>query len=248
LAILSFTVDVEDLPPAGKRLTFHWQTTGGSQALIWSGTQHRFPIAWQVPSLPDGSLTAELQVTYYRDPDMTLMLYDAAGNSVSQSLVVPWPCRYPYFFPTDIVTCPAYEASATWAAEQRFEHGRMIWLQEVHGGGTTYTGVIIVLYDDGRYEKYQDTWAEGEPESDPAIVPPAGLYQPIRGFGKLWRNTPTVRDRLGWATGLEQGFDTFWQAQIAESIGITFFVCRFDGQVIRAGGWDTATGGWQEEP
>ena len=47
LAILSFTVDAEDVA-VGKRLTFHWQTTGAVRAIIWSGTSHRFPQAWEV--------------------------------------------------------------------------------------------------------------------------------------------------------------------------------------------------------
>src|SRR5262245_60288081 len=34
--------------------------------------------------------------------------------------------------------------------------------------------------------------------------PPAGLYEPIRGFGKLWRSNPQVRNTLGWAAGPEQ--------------------------------------------
>lgn len=74
LAILSFTVDVADIP-AGKRLTFHWQTTGASHAIISSGTQQRFPIAWEVP--PSGSLIVELSDTLYRDPSPSLTAYDS---------------------------------------------------------------------------------------------------------------------------------------------------------------------------
>ncbi len=53
--------------------------------------------------------------------------------------------------------------------------------------------------------RYQDTWAEGQPVNDPSITTPSGLYQPIRGFGKVWREAPGVQDRLGWATQPEQG-------------------------------------------
>lgn len=77
----------------------------------------------------------------------------------------------------------------------------MIWLQEVRTESSVYQKIILVFYDDGRFEKHADTFVEGEPESDPTIVPPAGLYQPIRGFGKLWWTNASVRDRLGWATG-----------------------------------------------
>jgi hypothetical protein len=48
------------------------------------------------------------------------------------------------------------------------------------------------------------------PEDDPSLVPPEGLYQPVRGFGVAWRDeqaTPgfRVRDRLGWAIDQEFG-------------------------------------------
>lgn len=248
LAILSFTVDVEDLPPAGKRLTFHWQTTGASSATIWSGTQMRFPISWPATPAGSGSLTVEVASTNFRNPRMTLVARDAANNTVSASVTVPWECRYAYFFETTTATCPASAPSETWAAEQPFEHGRMIWLEKVQSASQTYTGIILVLYDNGAYEKYQDTWTEGEPESDPTITPPPGLYQPIRGFGKLWRTNTSVRDRLGWATAPEQGFHTVWQLQIAESIGIPFFVRRIDGVVIQAAGWDVTSGTWHTVP
>ncbi len=248
LAILSFTAEVVgDLPPAGKRIRFSWRTTGATHAGIWSGTQMRFPRYWEATPPGEGTLTVDIGMTYYRDPTMTLEAQDAAGNRVQATVVVPWACRYAYFFPTTERTCPAYEASTTWAAEEPFQHGRMIWLQEVRTESTVYRDLILVLYDDGRFEKYPDTFEEGEPESDPTIVPPPGLYQPIRGFGELWRTNSGVRDRLGWATAPEQGFYTQWQMQIAESIGIPFYVRRLDGRIIKAAGWDVPST-WQLVP
>ena len=43
-----------------------------------------------------------------------------------------------------------------------------------------------------------------DPESG-GLAPPAGLLEPIRGFGKVWRENQAVQDALGWATGIEQG-------------------------------------------
>ncbi len=249
LAILSFTAEVvQDLPPAGKRLRFSWRTTGATSAGIWSGTQMRFPLYWEAAPPGEGTRTVDIGMTFYRDPTMTLEARDAAGNKVYATAVVPWACQYPWFFPTDNRACPAYGASTTWAAEEPFERGRMIWLQEVRTGSNVYQKVILVFYNDGRYEKYADTFVDGEPESDPSITPPAGLYQPIRGFGKLWRTNSRVRDGLGWATAPEQGFTTQWQMQMGESVGIPFYVRRLDGRLIRAAGWDTPSGSWQEVP
>lgn len=243
LAILSFTVDVEDIP-TGKQLTFHWQTTGATSATIWSGTSRRFPQAWDVP--PNGTHTVELAGTLYRNPEMALMAYDAGGDHVSESVTVEWACEYEYFFAPAPAACPRYAASDTWAAEQPFEHGRMIWLEEVHGADYTLQGPILVLYDDGTYEYYEDTWTEGMAESDPAIVPPAGLLQPIRGFGKLWRENANVRDGLGWATTPEQGFTTTWQEQTGESLGQSKAFARIlSGQIAQINSWDVRTGTWQ---
>ena len=101
--------------------------------------------------------------------------------------------------------CPK-PAQTTWAAQQPFENGRMIW--------TEFDQMIYVFYDQSdpkTYATYPDTFEEGkDPEQDPKITPPTGLYQPIRGFGKVWRENPEVRSGLGWATAPESGFET-WQ-------------------------------------
>lgn len=94
----------------------------------------------------------------------------------------------------------------------------MIWLQEIPAkstrSGTAEGPLIFVLYEDGRFpqwERFEDTWVTGQPERDPAIVPPAGLHQPVRGFGKLWRSNVEVWERLGWALEQERGFDGAYQ-------------------------------------
>jgi len=46
------------------------------------------------------------------------------------------------------------------------------------------------------------------PEFDPNIEAPTGLFQPERGFGKLWRENVEVGDGLGWALEAEQGHVT----------------------------------------
>jgi hypothetical protein len=240
LAILSFTVDVEDLA-VGKRLTFNWQTTGAVRAMIWSGTAHRFPPAWEVS--PNGTHVAELTTTYYSNPMMTLVAYDSADNQVSQAVQVEWPCTYTYFFETSFTACPLYEASNTWAAEQAFEHGRMIWLEEISGEDFVLQKVLLVFFADGKYAQFQDTWTEGEPENDPSLTPPDGKYQPIRGFGKVWRENESVRNGLGWALAPEQGFDTTWQQQMRESIPSVAFVRTIDGLIIQIDGWGWETGG-----
>lgn len=83
------------------------------------------------------------------------------------------------------------------AAVQTFEQGLMVWREDAQE--------IVVLFSDGTWERYPDTFREGEPESDPTLSAPAGRWQPVRGFGKVWRSEAAVRERLGWATAREQG-------------------------------------------
>jgi hypothetical protein len=101
---------------------------------------------------------------------------------------------------------------------------------------------IFALYPDGSWERFDDTWTEDLPAQDPSIVPPEGLYQPIRGFGKLWRQNPTVRARLGWATAPEQGYEGAWQPQIRESIPSYAYLRALNGQIIELRGWEQ--GSW----
>jgi hypothetical protein len=99
-----------------------------------------------------------------------------------------------------LIGCPWSPESGVDVATQRFEHGWMIW----RGSPETYdpSAIFVLFEDDQHYVRFDDTYSPaGDPESGPA-VPPAGLLQPVRGFGKVWREgtAARVRDRLGWAT------------------------------------------------
>jgi len=94
--------------------------------------------------------------------------------------------------------CPTATEVSTWAAEQSFQGGYMFWRDD--------TDAIYVIYNNGTWQSFTDTWTSGEQEWDPSIVPPYGLFQPKRGFGKVWRNNPGVRSTLGWAVNEERGF------------------------------------------
>ncbi|MEO0560516.1 MAG: hypothetical protein AAF125_00280, partial [Chloroflexota bacterium] len=87
-------------------------------------------------------------------------------------------------------------------AEQVFEGGRMFWVQPVN-----QLWVMIVNEDGrGQWLVYPDNFDEAvDDPTDPAIVAPEGLIQPERGFGKLWRENPEIRDALGWAVTPEFG-------------------------------------------
>lgn len=109
---------------------------------------------------------------------------------------------------------PTPVASQIQVAEQLFERGRMFWLQP------TQEVWVLVITSEGRgtWSVYRDEWVDGEPETDPNLTAPEGLIQPERGFGKLWRETPGLRDQLGWAVTPEFGYVSGYEYHAGGSV------------------------------
>jgi hypothetical protein len=109
----------------------------------------------------------------------------------------------------DALRCPLSQQAGVpaeaWvisSASQSFENGLMIWASQLAWQEREY---IYVLFNDGTYRRYEDVWQDGvDPESG-GEQPPSGRYEPVRGFGKIWRENPDVRAALGWALQTEQG-------------------------------------------
>jgi len=94
--------------------------------------------------------------------------------------------------------CPLGQPLPMNSASQMFERGSMLWLQ----GGPS---LIYALFGSGRFQRFDDTY---NPNVDPVSggeTPPPGLREPVRGFGKVWRQYPNVRGDLGWALTDESG-------------------------------------------
>ena len=92
-------------------------------------------------------------------------------------------------------------------AEQVFENGRMFYLLPADR--------LWVMFNEedststqGTWEVYENPFTEGERELDPNREAPDGLHQPIRGFGKIWRDTPSLVAEFGWALDPEIGHFT----------------------------------------
>jgi hypothetical protein len=74
----------------------------------------------------------------------------------------------------------------------------MVWLQGPPPS-------IYALFSTGRFQRYDDTYDANTDPVSGGETPPPGLKEPVRGFGKVWRNNPEVRTSLGWAVDDESG-------------------------------------------
>jgi hypothetical protein len=127
-------------------------------------------------------------------------------------------CSEAWFFdnpPT--YACPSYPPIASQAAAQRFEHGQMIWVET--------TDVFYIFFDPVGQNKalFQQfvvplALKPGASEDNrTGETPPAGRYEPVSGFGLLWRGevdgAENVRAALGWALEPEYAYDTSVQCE-----------------------------------
>ncbi len=132
----------------------------------------------------------------------------------------------------DFLGPPRGRAAAVPGATQAFEHGRMLYF----GGpfldaqfsiiaeerriyvlcGAEVAG-LIVQDPDRRLPFFPDTWAEGqEPGGGAAPVP--NLHMPRRGFGKVWREHPEVRECAGYARTADEQATTLTVQSFAEGL------------------------------
>lgn len=145
--------------------------------LISGGTANPFP-ATGFPTLPGNNVTTSCQ---YAPPGGFAAIY-SSDSTLATGLGCP------------IGAPPNVSPQAV--AMQVFEHGTMIWVSSPFEH-------IYVMFEDGTYLRYDDLF---DPTVDPESggeIPPANLVEPVRGFGKIWRTAPGVRERLGWATQQE---------------------------------------------
>lgn len=144
-------------------------------------------------------VTATPDVTLAATPDVTSSALASTATVTPTATTEPTPMT---MTPQPTAnSAPTPTIAQIQVAEQIFQKGRMFWLQP-----TNQIWVMINSGDGlGIWRIYQDTFVEGEAEFDPTIRPPEGLLQPERGFGKLWRSNPEVRESLGWALEPELG-------------------------------------------
>lgn len=126
------------------------------------------------------------------------------------------PDAIPDIFPTPYI-CQGM------IVEQPFEHGRMFWVGATFterclgehaftpGSGEIWVALFDESGDSGKWLIFVDDWDETTDQPyDLELIAPEGLQQPVRGFGKVWREklTDEQRQELGWAEYDEIAFMT----------------------------------------
>ncbi len=76
---------------------------------------------------------------------------------------------------------------------QDFEGGRVYRYPTADGA------LIYVMYNNGFWQAFPDTWDASQPVLDDTLTPPVNRVQPVEGIGKLWRENVQVQTALGWA-------------------------------------------------
>ena len=149
--------------------------------------------------------------------------FQADESRLLANITVHINCIYDFFVDSGhIGACPTTDVQMREAAYQPFERGFVVW----------QPGKIWVFSNDTpSNNELMDTW-QGEPiEFDEE--PPAGLFLPQRGFGKVWVENEWVQRALGWATAVEQGYKMEYQETVTGTGVFHYFVSLPDGRYLR---------------
>lgn len=242
--ILSFTADRTDIAER-EAVVLRWQGQGATSAAIWWFDARALP----APSVEIvGDPNAGSAVINPDASPIHLTLRNAAGEATA-TVELNIHCVYAWIPELagnpNAQRCPGAPVY-TYAAQQSFENGFMVWFANEQ--------LITVFYEDGQgpclsgpcFRSFRDDFHEGDPESDPAIIPPDGRYQPVRGFGLVWRTDAEVRDGLGWATAPETSGDTWSQSFTGEGRHNTYNYLRdLNGRILFMAYFNSA---WQLYP
>lgn len=233
--IVSFSVKPRAAVP-GQAVAISWDARGYKFILCRLNEAQVFTSdCWRLDNSGEFSFTLGDDVQKYTYFHLRV---EGNGSPVSQQVGVA-VCDHAWEIPgTDPAVCPESSASVIDGVFQPFEGGMMLWRED--------TGRIFVFHDTGNLQDFVDIWVTGMPEEDPSITPPAGLYEPVRGFGLIWRDEPGVRQSLGWATEPEYALSFDMQCSKPDPAKPSAAFCLIglpDGRIVRAGlmSWSEAS-------
>lgn len=223
--VLYFRLQSEPVRPS-QPVILEWAVRGVSEVTIvrvggeWGDANEQ----WTLPA------SGTLQQTYPPEVGGWPIMYHLTSSeapNLAAHFDFRLACEYDWVFdlPYPGGTCPV-RGVVSRAAQQSFERGFMVWIADQNL-------ILYSTYSGLEYGEVADTYVQGvDPINDPTIVPPAGLYQPEYGFGKVWRTTPGVRDLLGWATEWGSEYTVKRQSTPPHRYGWTEYISLRNGGLI----------------
>jgi hypothetical protein len=232
----SFRITPARVDP-GDVITLTWEASGDRATICPSA---RFALftpddCWQASLSGMTTFTIPLEVGGNRSVDFLLTV--EAEGSVDPAVwhnSVALKCHTTWFFSDapQAGTCPL-DPIKSYAAAQRFEHGAMIWIEQL--------GRYVILEEeplhDGDVRKrvtfVQDPLDVAR-DTSTDVAAPDGFYAPTSGLGLVWRGDvaglPGYRETLGWALAPEFGYGATLQCDDAlPSGGRSWQTCYLQG-------------------
>jgi len=211
---------------SGDPITITWEVQGANEVQIFSyHPLHRFgsDLVTSDPWLPPAG-----SIVLHAPPALNNISFGLgqSPDAADQMVSVRIRCTSTFFVDvSNLQACPLAPARNTQAAFQPFERGFMVWRADSDA-------IWVFTEDVPGSQVFPDAWA-GE-----AIIadekPPAGLLQPVRGFGKVWLENAWVSQSLGWATAEEKAYTMEVQeTQTGYNVYRHFFTLP-DGRLIDA--------------
>jgi hypothetical protein len=209
----------------GETVLLFWKAHNATSAAIWRINADGRP-GRTYPVDVEGDFS--IQVLAAGRAEEFVLSVSNGHTTVEQRVSVDASCDTPFFFePQPQSGCGTTDPTPAGAIFQGFERGQMIFNQG--------TGQIIILFTDGGSPAWMSVvnpFFDGAPEDDPNLTPPEGLRQPRREIGMAWRETPTVRERLGWAIGDPTPYTTTYQRGTDSEGGDALYLTDPAGGVI----------------
>jgi hypothetical protein len=237
--IIAFSAAPTTTQRLGETITLSWQAQGSEATLCpyvltIAGPAPQAAACIDVPLAGARTMTVSESALAWDG----LLLRVTGGVTAAQATApVTLGCQglYDWFFAKAPARCPGAAAVSTRAAAQPFEHGVMIWLEQPDR--------FYVFYDETpRVFEWLEAPYRFKPGASPhnriGVTPPAGRFEPVSGFGQLWRDEIEgafdVRGRLGWATAAEFSFTARYQCARPAASGRlwTCFLSTPDGKVL----------------
>jgi hypothetical protein len=210
-----FRVTPDEVRNVGDSVLLEWEATGERAELCMTDC---FGPTYCQEVATSGEMTYVTDETSPSYNGFALRI-SAGGERTTRPRRVRFLCENlrSWFFDPPPASCPASEPSYSYAAGQHFEQGFMIWVEE-----TDEFYVFVNEPDESGRRYFHSTQAlELKPgasqDNRVGEGPPPGLHEPVSGFGLIWRGEAEwpevgdVRERLGWASEPEFGFDTAHQ-------------------------------------